>query len=309
MGQVEPLEVGRTHQGDAAELMGRIPTGSVDLSLFAPPPVGDGSFEGWEQLLTDVLTASERVIKPGGFVAVIAADVLAFPDEDLPRFQADVVGAKRSAVTYDMVMGAIAADPTLNHRQLADLLGCSEQTIARRLGDNNVRVGELPTQTRVKPIAGVLETIGAQVGLPLYDRRVWVKEPVWGASRWHASSYRAVEDLEHVLVFWKPGITTVDRSRLQPYEWTTWGSRGVWNIHHDQEGDHERRFPIVLARRLIRLLTDPDALILDPFMGTGTTGVAAIELGREFIGIEADASWVDAANRNAVAVAQEPTLF
>jgi DNA modification methylase len=45
----------------------------------------------------------------------------------------------------------------------------------------------------------------------------------------------------------------------------------------------------------VRLLTDPGETILDPFMGSGSTGVAALESGRDFIGIEREPKYFDIA--------------
>lgn len=45
-------------------------------------------------------------------------------------------------------------------------------------------------------------------------------------------------------------------------------------------------FPLELARRVIRLFTDEGDIVLDPFLGSGTTAIAAIETKRNFIGIE-----------------------
>ena len=43
-------------------------------------------------------------------------------------------------------------------------------------------------------------------------------------------------------------------------------------------------FPLELARRVIRLFTDEGDIVLDPFLGSGTTAIAAIETKRNFIG-------------------------
>jgi site-specific DNA-methyltransferase (adenine-specific) len=54
---------------------------------------------------------------------------------------------------------------------------------------------------------------------------------------------------------------------------------------------HKNEKPLGLIERLIRVFTDPGALIIDPFAGSGTTGVAALNLGRRFLGWEADPTY------------------
>lgn len=65
----------------------------------------------------------------------------------------------------------------------------------------------------------------------------------------------------------------------------------IWDIPnvkamHVEKTDHPCQFPVAIPRRLIKALTDPGDLILDPFMGSGTTGVAALLEGRRFVGAE-----------------------
>ena len=50
--------------------------------------------------------------------------------------------------------------------------------------------------------------------------------------------------------------------------------------------DHPAKFPLMLAKRVIRLFSDKNSVVLDPFLGSGTTAIAAIQTGRQFIGIE-----------------------
>ena len=51
-------------------------------------------------------------------------------------------------------------------------------------------------------------------------------------------------------------------------------------------GSHIAQKPVKLMEHFVRLLANPGEVVLDPFMGTGTTGVAALEMGRDFIGVE-----------------------
>jgi hypothetical protein len=55
---------------------------------------------------------------------------------------------------------------------------------------------------------------------------------------------------------------------------------------------HPAPFPVELPRKLIDLYTYEDDLVLDPFMGSGTTAVAALRTGRHFVGFDTDASYV-----------------
>ena len=61
---------------------------------------------------------------------------------------------------------------------------------------------------------------------------------------------------------------------------------------------HPAMFPEELAARAIRLYTDPDDVVLDPFIGSGTTALAAIRYHRHFIGFEMMEKYVRIAKRN-----------
>jgi len=66
-----------------------------------------------------------------------------------------------------------------------------------------------------------------------------------------------------------------------------------------ERGDskHPTIKPVALMRYLVRLVTPPGGLVLDPFMGTGTTGVAALAEGFRFVGFEREAEYFEAAVR------------
>jgi len=60
---------------------------------------------------------------------------------------------------------------------------------------------------------------------------------------------------------------------------------------------HPAPFPIELPRRLIELYTFEDEVILDPFMGSGTTALAAVATGRHYVGYELDKTYIQLAHK------------
>ena len=77
--------------------------------------------------------------------------------------------------------------------------------------------------------------------------------------------------------------------------------RFMWNgmlrANGEERGDHPTQKPVGVMRWCINHLPEPNQLILDPFMGSGTTGVAAVQMGRNFIGIEREERYFEIACR------------
>lgn len=80
--------------------------------------------------------------------------------------------------------------------------------------------------------------------------------------------------------------------------------RGRW-----QGNDHPTVKPTDLMRWLCRLVTPPGGLVLDPFMGSGSTGCAAVAEGFRFVGIDLDQRHVDIARRRLEHATRQPSLF
>lgn len=313
---IDPLDVNTIHTGDATVLLGQIERNSVALSVWSPPYFVGKSYEehldfgAWQTMLRMVISEHYGAIKPGGFLVVNIADILCFRDNSMPKVQAANVSRHRSTVTREIVLQAIVDNPEKNRYELAELLGCSEQTIDRRLNGNNIRGGKYDTQTRVKIVGGLVEEWAIDAGFYPYDRRIWVKDAAWENSRWATISYRSVDEFEYLYFFWKPGVTTVDRSRLSQREWKEWGSRGVWTFPSVRANDdHEAKFPLELPTRAIKLLTDRNDIVLDCFMGSGTTAVAAVNLGRRYIGIELLDRYATLARKNVAEAESALPLF
>ena len=71
----------------------------------------------------------------------------------------------------------------------------------------------------------------------------------------------------------------------------------VWRYPCGQSNEHPTQKPVDLFRYLIRVSSNNGDTILDPFIGSGTTAIAAIQEGRKFIGFEINKDYYDLANR------------
>ncbi len=83
----------------------------------------------------------------------------------------------------------------------------------------------------------------------------------------------------------------------------------VWRINKEQHKEHPVSFPVEIPRRCIGAATAVGDSVLDPFMGSGTTGVACAKLGRSFIGIEIEPKYFDIACKRIEDAYRQPDLF
>jgi site-specific DNA-methyltransferase (adenine-specific) len=90
---------------------------------------------------------------------------------------------------------------------------------------------------------------------------------------------------------------------LVPDVWTD-----IHRIRHKKRRDeHPCQLPVHLLERLLLMSSDEGDIVLDPFIGTGTTAIAANKLGRRFIGIDIDQKYVEITNRKLEI--EEPTMI
>jgi modification methylase len=104
-------------------------------------------------------------------------------------------------------------------------------------------------------------------------------------------------DVEFILVQRKPGPyrkPTVEQRRFSyiPRKYYEKWFRQIWDIRGESTRRHPAPFPLELASRLVRMYSFVGDVILDPFAGTGTTMLAAMQSGRNSIGYEIDSSFV-----------------
>jgi hypothetical protein len=98
-------------------------------------------------------------------------------------------------------------------------------------------------------------------------------------------------------------------------KWNGGGLPALWSeriVKTDTQAEHRvhpAQKPLALMEKLVRLFTDPGDLVIDPFAGSGTTGVACIRLGRRFIGWERDEKHHATALKRLQATREQRELF
>src|SRR5579859_4032128 len=89
-----------------------------------------------------------------------------------------------------------------------------------------------------------------------------------------------------------PSLTSKEESRLSKDEWREY-TKTVWRIANTTDALHPAVFPAEIPRRLIKLFTFVDEVVLDPFAGIGTTARAALELKRRAICVDQNVRYIE----------------
>jgi len=117
------------------------------------------------------------------------------------------------------------------------------------------------------------------------------------------------------MIVWDKGNAGLGRGFRPQHELIVHLVKGV-GVYHSNSGvnvygakrvtahhrDHPTQKPVSLLKELIRVVSSDGGTILDPFCGSGSTGVACLEEGRDFIGIEREAEYVEIAKARIEAV-------
>ncbi len=185
-----------------------------------------------------------------------------------------------------------------------------------RIAVNVANLGRKPYRSLSADVIRILEH---DLGLLLRGELVWQKGEgasgscAWGS--WRSPANPVLRDLtERVIVASKgrfdrartakqraaqglPHVTT-----LLPEDFLAL-TVDVWSIPPEsaRRVGHPAPFPVELPEQLIRLYTYADDLVLDPFMGSGSTLVAAARLGRRYVGYDLDPAYVDMARQRVIA--------
>ncbi|MFZ6029114.1 MAG: DNA-methyltransferase [Chloroflexota bacterium] len=152
------------------------------------------------------------------------------------------------------------------------------------------------------PLSDHISHLMLEIGFLMRGEIIWHKgagagiSMAWGS--WQSASNPVLRDThEYILIFSKGSFqrkkaggkeSSIGRDEFM--EWT----KSVWTMMPEsaRRVGHPAPFPIELPYRLIQLYTFTGDVILDPFMGSGSTALAACKAGRTYVGYEIDAEYV-----------------
>jgi len=155
-----------------------------------------------------------------------------------------------------------------------------------------------------KSVGADITKIAKDVGWKYHSTIIWnegniSRRTAWG-SFMSASAPYVIAPVELILVLYKDswkktgGTKKNDITKQEFMDWTN----GVWTFPGQSKkgaGGHPAPFPVELPRRCIKLFSFIDDIILDPFMGSGSTLIAAYLNARKGIGIDIDKDYCDIA--------------
>lgn len=160
------------------------------------------------------------------------------------------------------------------------------------------------------PLSDYISKIMTEIGFNMRGEIIWNKaasaspSTAWGS--WQSASNPILRDVhEYILIFskgdYKREVKKDEKedkqntiSKEEFMEWT----KSIWtfNAESAKRVGHPAPFPVELPYRLIQLYSFKTDIILDPFMGSGTTAIAALKSNRNFIGFEIKQEYINLIN-------------
>ena len=160
------------------------------------------------------------------------------------------------------------------------------------------------------PLSDFISQMMIEIGFQMRGEIIWNKgagagvSMAWGS--WQSASNPTLRDVhEYILVFSKGSFARKKAagkentiSKEQFMEWT----KSVWTMNPEsaKKVGHPAPFPVELPYRLIQLYTYLGEVVLDPFMGSGSTALAALKAGRKYVGYEVDPGYIRLAENRIV---------
>jgi site-specific DNA-methyltransferase (adenine-specific) len=203
-------------------------------------------------------------------------------------------------------------DDDLSLQEYLDLLRAAFAETYRVLvngGRACVNVANLGRRPYI-PLSDYISGMMREIGFAMRGEIIWNKaasaspSTAWGS--WQSAANPTLRDIHEYILIFSKGSYRRERTREelqakqntitkeQFMEWT----KSIWTMNAESARriGHPAPFPEELPNRLIQLYSFTNDIILDPFMGSGTTAVAAIKAKRKFVGYDINEAYIQLAN-------------
>ncbi len=313
-------------QGDCLELMKEIPDGSVDLVIIDPPyNIGKAKWDKWKtvdkyvEFMGKVFVEIQRVLKDNGSFYFFHNDFLQmvelqnFINKNTEFvFKQLLVWNKRfnEASNKGFLDGFCETGSLRNYQQMAEY--CLFYTFQDETGLTTVMLDVNNFSTLRKYFKELQEWLGLKI--KRINEKLGHRKAehcfYWGSSQWVLPTKETYQELIDVFKInsWS-GFREYESLR-QEYESLRYTfnnlkqHHSVMNYEIEKKQGHITPKPVALLEYLIKTSSNEGDVVLDCFMGSGSTGVACINTGRKFIGMELDKGYYDIAEKR-IAEAQK----
>jgi site-specific DNA-methyltransferase (adenine-specific) len=174
------------------------------------------------------------------------------------------------------------------------------------------------------PLSDYISNMMIDIGFNMRGEIIWNKaasaspSTAWGS--WQSAANPILRDMHEYILIFSKGLYKRERTKeektnkkdtITKEQFMDW-TKSVWAMNAERAGriGHPAPFPEELPYRLIQLYSFTEDIILDPFMGSGTTAVSAIKSQRNYVGYDVREEYITLANKR-IKIAKESikTLF
>jgi adenine-specific DNA-methyltransferase len=319
--------------GDCLPIMADMPDNSIDLIAVDPPYYKVKNECEWDRQwdtaagflawIRDLCKQWQRILKPNGSLYVFASPKMAARVET-------VIGRRFNVLNHIVWAKPVSRAQQACKEALRAYFGDSERIIfAEHYGADNIAKGEAGYAAKCdelrgfifEPLRAYLRAEWQRAGLTPEDANTACNTASMAARHFFSVSQWSLPTAEHYAAMREYANNHDHGGQYLAREYEDLRRpfsvsadvpyTDVWTFPtvSSYAGKHPCEKPLAMMEHIISVSSKPGAVVLDCCCGSGTTGVAAVKLGRSFIGIDKGQHWIDRTAQRIAEIEMQPALF